>query len=496
MSENPAVEVVERGGLYELRGELRPSSLYNDDLAPTRIEQRTWGVWNIAALWIGMSVCIPTYMLASFMIRAGFHWWEAMLLILSGNLIVLAPMMVNAHAGTKYGIPFPVYLRSAFGLKGANVPAILRAGVACGWFGIQTWIGGKAIGDLVVLMLPSAASLNATFLGITLLYWLSFLGFWAVNMWIVWRGVDSIKWLESFSAPFLLLIGAALLAWALKKGIDHGGVGKLFDVVAVKGAKRPGPLDYFGWLTAMVGYWATLSLNIPDFTRFAKSQRDQMLGQLLGLPTTMVAFSMIGVLVTSATVLVFGRAIADPVELVKVLSTGPGGRLLGPIALFALAIATLSTNIAANVVSPANDISNLAPNRVSFRTAGMITGVIGIVILPWKLLDVYQGWLVTYSGLLGAVGGVIVAHYLVIERCQLALAELYSAESRYRYSGGFNITAIVSLFVGIAIPLVGRVVSALAFLFAGGWFFSFITAFVVYIGLTNARSRSPKRRTP
>lgn len=471
MKDKPAVHVVEKDGLYELRGDLAPSWLFNDDLAPTKLSQRTWGTWNIAALWIGMSVCIPTYMLASFMIGAGFYWWEAMLLILSGNLIVLMPMMVNAHAGTKYGIPFPVYLRSAFGLRGANVPAILRAGVACGWFGIQTWIGGKAIGDLTVLMIPKAASLNGTFLGITLLYWLSFLGFWAINMWIVWRGVDSIKWLESLSAPFLLLIGAALLVWALMKGAAHGGVGKLFEVSAVKTAARPTALGYFGWLTAMVGYWATLSLNIPDFTRFAKSQRDQLLGQLLGLPTTMVAFSLIGVLVTSATLLVFGRAIADPVDLVKELSTGSGGRFLGPIALIALAIATLSTNIAANVVSPANDISNLAPNRVSFRTAGMITGVIGILILPWKLLDVYQGWLVTYSGLLGAVGGVIIGHYLVIERCQLALTELYTEESRYHYVGGFNILALVALAAGILVPLLGRLSQSTAFLFAGGWFF-------------------------
>lgn len=501
--------------MFELSATLEPSRLYNSDLAPTTMAQRTWSRWNIAALWVGMSVCIPTYMLASFMISAGIPWVHAMGLVLFGNLIVLLPMMINAHAGTKYGIPFPVYLRTAFGFNGANVPALMRAAVACGWFGIQTWIGGEAITKVVILLWPGFDDLGggAIFLGLTLPYWIGFLSFWAINMAIVIRGLESIKWMETLAAPFLLLVGLALLGWAFKVGLSNGGIGVLFANVPVGKTKAPGALAYFAWLTGMVGYWATLALNIPDFTRFAKSQRDQLQGQLIGMPTTMVLFAFIGVVVTAATALAFGKPIWNPVDLVARLSAETGSSLLGVVALIALAVATLSTNIAANVVSPANDISNLAPQLISFRTAGIITGLIGVCIMPWKLLDQYQGWLLTYSGVLGAVGGVIICDYVLINRWQVDLAALYQADSRYAYSGGFNVRALVALFLGIATPLVHhlslgvavtmvtvgnepwnvrvltKAVGGVPLLASGSWFFSFLAAFIVYYGLMAKRKR-------
>jgi NCS1 family nucleobase:cation symporter-1 len=472
--------------MVELKEPLPPSRLVNEHLAPSGIADRTWGTWNIAALWVGMSVCIPTYMLAASMIEAGMNWWQSLLAILVGNAIVLVPLVVNAHAGTRYGIPFPVYARASFGVTGAHIPSLLRSVVACGWFGIQTWIGGLAFDVLIGLLWPGWSDLGGewTFMGYGLSQYLSFLLFWAFNLYFVWAGTESIRWMETFAAPFLILGGLALLAWAVSA---TGGLGRILsesDALIRSTETRSLPAFVFGlfvpWVTAMVGYWATLSLNIPDFTRYAKSQRDQALGQALGLLTTMPLFSFIGVAVTSATLILFGEAIWNPVDLVARL-TGSGSQvLLGFVAMFVIVVATLSTNIAANVVAPANSFSNLAPRRISFRMGGLIAGLVGILIFPWKLLDAYQTWLITYSGLLGAVGGVIVCDYLVVRRGVLDLPGLYADEGPYRYDRGVNRNAVVALVAGVLVALVGLLHPGLAFLFNGAWFSAAAASFVLY----------------
>ena len=385
----------------------------NPDLAPTTLAQRRWGVKDIAALWISMSACIPTYMIASSLIAEGMNWWQAVLTIFLGNTIVLVPMIMNAHAGTKYGIPFPIYCRASFGILGANVPALLRALVACGWFGIQTWIGGGAIYQILAIYVPAWKELAPIAgLGINAAQLVCFLAFWAVNMIVIWMGINSIRVLLNIKAPLLIVLGLALLAWAYYAADGFGPMlaqPSQFD----PGQPKAGQFweFFFPALTGMIGFWATLSLNIPDFSRYAKSQRDQMLGQALGLPPTMALYSFIGVAVTSATVTIYGHAIWDPVE---VLSQFRDPFVLS-IGMLSLCLATLATNIAANVVGPANDFSHLWPRRISFRTGGLITGVLGILIQPWKLIAdptsyIYL-WLVAYSPLLGAVGGILIADY-------------------------------------------------------------------------------------
>ncbi len=473
-------------GLVALDAPLPPGFLVNDDIAPTPRDARTWSLWHIASLWVGMSVCIPTYMLASSMIEAGMNWWQSLLTILLGNTIVLVPLVIHAHAGTRYGIPFPVFARAPFGWKGAHVPSLLRSVVACGWFGIQTWIGGLAIHAMITLITPGWVELGGgwTFMGYTLGHYLSFFAFWLLNMHFAWRGTESIKWLETVAAPFLLLIGLALLAWAVSR---VGGVGAMLrGSEALAGAQasaaggRPFVLALFvPWLTAMVGYWATLSLNIPDFTRYAASQRDQVLGQALGLLTTMPLFAFVGIAVTSATVVLYGEAVWNPIDLVARL-TADSSPWLGVLAMAVLALATLSTNIAANVVAPANSFSNLAPRRISFRAGGMIAGVIGIFIFPWKLLDAYQTWLISYSGLLGAVGGVLVCDYWWVRRFRLTLPDLYSETGAYAYGDGVNRSAMVALGAGIAVALAGKLHPSVSFLFDGAWFSAAIVSFTVY----------------
>ncbi|HEV2131067.1 MAG TPA: NCS1 family nucleobase:cation symporter-1, partial [Longimicrobiaceae bacterium] len=472
---SPAVELTE---------ELPPGSLINADLAPTRLAGRTWNLWHIASLWVGMSVCIPTYMLAASMVQAGMSWRQSLLVILLGNAIVWVPLVINAHAGTRYGIPFPVYARASFGISGAHVPALLRAVVACGWFGIQTWIGGLAIHTLLGILWPGWLALGggSTFMGYTLPHFLSFLAFWAVNMYFVWKGSESIKWLETLAAPFLIAAGIALLWWA---AAQVGGIGTILreaDALTQEQRTLGFPTFLSGlflpWLTAMVGYWATLSLNIPDFTRYARSQRDQAVGQALGLLTTMPLFAFIGVAVTGATLILYGEAIWNPVELVARLAEERGSPLLGLLAMLVIALATLSTNIAANVVAPANTFSNLSPRRISFRAGGLIAGVIGILIFPWLLLEMYQGWLISYSGLLGAAGGVILCDYVLVRRGRLALRDLYLEEGVYRYQGGVNVRAMAALAAGVAVALLGLVHPRLAFLFDGAWFSATAVAFV------------------
>ncbi len=442
-------------------------SLYNEDLAPIPVEKRTWGTYNYASLWVAMSVCIPTYMLASGLIAGGMAWWQAIGTILLGNLIVLVPMLLNAHAGTKYGIPFPVFVRASFGVRGANVPAVLRALVACGWFGIQTWIGGQAIFAMLSILWPGKGSV-----------WVCFVIFWGLNLGVIWRGIDTIKFLEGIAAPFMLCVGLLLLWWVTSQA---GGLGPVLSTPSKFKSTGEFLKFFVPSLTGMVGFWATVALNIPDFTRYAKSQKAQALGQALGLPAAMTLYSFIGVAVTSASVVIFGQPIWDPV----VLLTRFHRPVVAFIALVALLIATLNTNVAANVVSPSNDFSNLNPRRISFRTGGLITGVIGILMMPWKLLgdfsDYIFGWLVGYSGLLGPIAGIMIADYFILRKCELDVNALYRADGKYSYTRGVNWNAVVALAAGIAVALIGLVVPSLRWLYDYAWFVGFFVAGILYL---------------
>ena len=475
---------------------LEASPLYNADLAPVPPARRTWRVGSFAALWISMSACIPTYMLASSLIGGGMNWSQAILTIFLGNLIVVVPMILNAHAGTRYGIPFPVFCRASFGTVGANVPALLRAFVACGWFGIQTWIGGAAIYKIVGVFVPALTAAGATtFLGITLPEFLCFLFFWGINMFVVYKGIESIRLLLNIKAPLLIALGLALLAWAYQAA---GGFGPILSQPSAFAPGQPKAGQFMAFfipgLTGMIGFWATLSLNIPDFSRYARSQRDQIIGQALGLPLTMALYAFIGVAVTSATTIIYGKTIWDPVDVLTHF-TNP---IVLVVAMFALCLATLATNIAANVVSPANDFAHLAPRKISFRLGGLITGIIGMLMMPWKLVADPTGyiftWLLGYSALLGPIGGIMIADYFIIRRRRLNVPALYDAKGEYSYTNGFSIIALIALTVAVLPNLPGFLVNVklldatavppfLVALYSYAWFVGFGIAFVVYITL-------------
>ena len=585
----------EEHGLVELTEPLPLNSLTNADIAPTPIAARTWNWWHIASLWVGLAVCIPTYMLAAGLITAGMSWGQAVGTILLGNAIVLVPMMLNAHAGTRYGVPFPVLIRASFGLSGAHIPSLSRAVVACGWFGIQTWVGGKAIYELVKLVYPDIAGwgegLRATF-GINGGELACFLAFWAVHMWFVYAGTESIKWLETASAPILILVGVCLLVWAVQEG---GGLGTVLDkshlftkpslvasaqnggvvaelsvlanpdgspraremryagsaadlaeqpwtpvesrfsaalpvdatpiVVAIRdGAGHSAVLTapvraagqtggswlltvFFPLLTAMVGYWATLSLNIPDLMRYARSQKDQAVGQILGLPTTMTFYAFVGIVATCASIIVFPEVLVPsqaPWDPVALLSHFQQPVLLA-VSLLSLVIATITTNIAANVVAPANGISNLAPDKISYKVGGYITGVIGILMMPWKLLENVGAyiftWLIGYSALMGGIAGVMICDYWFLRGARLEVRDLYRPDGvypRWRWQGivAFVLGVLPNVpgFLHAASTPGGRVADPGFFdsVYAYAWFVSFGLSFIIYAVLTTGERR---RRT-
>jgi len=459
---------------------IESSPLYNPDLAPVSAERRNWGTYSFAALWVSMSVNILTYMLAASLIQGGMDWKQAVATVFLGNTIVLVPMLLNSHPGARYGIPFPVLARASFGVLGANVAAVLRAFVACGWFGIQTWIGGEAINTLIVTLYPSWTNVPRGSA-------ICFMVFWAINLAVILKGIEYIRFLQGISAPVLLAVGVLLLVWAYRAA---GGFGPMVSAQSRFGSYSDFVKFLIPALNGTVGFWATVSLNIPDFTRFARSQRQQVIGQALALPATMTIYSLIGILVTSATVVIYGTAIWDPVQLLS--------RFHSPVAvvisLLAILLATLNVNIGANVVSPANDFSNLWPRKISFRMGGVMTCFMGIALMPWKLLADYRtfilGWLGGYAAFLGPVAGIMICDYFLIRRRVLLVDDLYLRGCAYEYSGGFNWFAVIALALGAGTALVGLVVPSLRMLYDYSWFVGFAVAFLSYYFLMRLQHRT------
>ncbi len=480
---------------------IRDSRFYNDELAPVPVEKRTWNTYNYTALWMGMAFCIPSYSLAAGLILIGMNWLQAFLTITLANLVVLVPMLLNSHAGTRYGIPFPVYSRAVYGVRGANLAAILRGLVACGWFGIQTWIGGQA--TFVILgKLMGDSWLNAPAIGDqpwTL--WLCFALFWVVQMVIIWRGMNAVKWLENWSAPLLAVCMVILAIWIVSKA---GGVGEILSQESKLGWGGGFWKVFAPSLMGMIAFWATLSLNIPDFTRFASNQRRQTIGQILGLPTSMSFIAILSIVITSGAVEIYGDALGsdvnelfNPVNLINQFDS-TAAVLIG---LLVVIIATISTNLAANVVSPSYDFSNAAPKVISFRIGGLITGVLGVVIMPWKLIsdpNIYIfAWLQFYGGVLAAVAGVLIAGYWVRYRTRLDLADLYLEGGRYWFSTGWNWKALVATVVGAVIAVGGAyggpfpadgVIPFLKGVYDYSWLVGLVAGFAVYWALSITRT--------
>ncbi|MBV8758413.1 MAG: NCS1 family nucleobase:cation symporter-1 [Deltaproteobacteria bacterium] len=474
-------EIRHADGRVELRdpGVVAGSPLFNHDLAPVAVKDRTWNTWDYGALWVSMAHCIPTYTLASGMIAAGMAWWQALLTILVGNLIVLVPILLNSHPGTKYGIPFPVFARAAYGTYGANFPALMRAIVACGWFGINAWFGGLALQTFFVTLWPGWATLLGTIHGEAGTVWVSFLLFWGLNILVIFKGMDVLRRVERWAAPYVLVMTAILVGWAIWRA---GGLGPILSRTSFDESAAHTTL----WavlipsLTGTIAFWSTLSLNMPDFTRFGRSQREQVVGQSIALPSTMTVFAAMGIVITSASAVIYGKPVWNPIDLASHFSS----RIVVGIATFTAVIATLAVNIAANVVSPANDFANAFPKRINFKIGGLITGILGIAMMPWELVkDAHRyldGWLGGYGGALGTVAGVLIVDYWIIRKKELDLHSLYSVDGIYRYRNGWNTAAVVATLGGMFCALPGAFIHAFAPLYQWSWFVGFFVAGALY----------------
>ncbi len=475
-------------GRVELRApeELRGSRLHNEDLAPVPVGKRTWTTWDYAALWISMAHSPPTYTLASGMISRGMNWWEALLTILIGNLIVLVPILLNSHAGTKYGIPYPVFARAAYGTTGANLPALMRALIACGWFGISTWIGGHALQVFFVSIYPGWHDLAGTINGYPGTQWVSFLLFCAIHVVVIYRGMELVRRIERFAAPFVLVLTAILLVWAIRAADGLG------PIMAQRGTWKEFFPVFIPALTGTIGIWSTLALNMPDFTRYGRSQREQAVGQVVALPSTMTVFAGMGIIITSATAIIYGAPIWDPIELAGRFDN----RLIVGIAMVTIVVSLLAVNIAANVVSTANDLANLFPNRINFARGGLIACVVGILMMPWKLYEnperYIYGWLVGYSGSVGSIAGVLIVDYWILRRTELDLHSLYTPDGAYRYTNGWNIPAVVATLVGTGVALLGAFWSPMRPIYDWSWFIGIGLSGGLYWTMMRSRILRPR----
>jgi nucleobase:cation symporter-1, NCS1 family len=466
--------------------ELHGSRLYNEDLAPVPIAKRTWTTWDYAALWISMAHCPPTYTLAAGMISRGMNWWEALLTILVGNLIVLVPIVLNSHAGTKYGIPYPVFARAAYGTTGANLPALMRALIACGWFGICAWIGGHALQVFFVSIYPGWHDLAGTIRGYPGTQWVSFLLFCVIHIVIIYRGMELVRRIERFAAPFVLVLTAILLVWAVRAADGLG------PILAQRGTWTEFFPVFIPALTGAIGIWSTLALNMPDFTRYGRSQSAQAVGQMVALPSTMTVFAAMGIVITSATVIIYGVPIWDPI----VLASKFDSPLIVCIAMVTIMISLIAVNIAANVVSTANDLTNMFPKKINFARGGLICCAIGIMMMPWELYEnperYIYGWLVGYSGSVGSIAGVLIVDYWILRRTELDLKALYTPDGAYRYTKGWNIPAVVATLAGTAVALLGALWPPMRPIYNWSWFIGTGLSGALYWTLMQSRMPLPR----
>jgi NCS1 family nucleobase:cation symporter-1 len=457
--------------------DLRNSPRYNDDIAPTRAEQRTWTRWNVASLWVGMAICVPTYTLGGVLTAYfGLSVSEALWTIFVANIIVLVPLTLNAYPGTRYGIPCPVVLRASFGIIGSNVPSLIRALVACGWFGIQTLFGGIAIHLMLAAMFDGWAALGGT--GEVI----GFFIFWVANVVVVIRGSESIKHLEALAAPLLLLVAVALFLWAMPKI----SISEVLAVPANRPAGAPVGSYFMAALTAMVGFWATLSLNIPDFSRFARSQRAQVTGQIIGLPLTMFLFAGLGVVLTAASAELVGETVSDPINLI--------GKIDSPfwvvVSMLIIILATISTNTAANIVSPTNVFQNVAPRYINENRGVILTGIVGIALMSWELLiklgwlesdvsleSLYSNWLVGYSSLLGPIAGIMVVDYFLIKKQSYDLLALYQDNAGYP---AWNRSGFIAFLIPVGLTIIAITTGKLSWFYTYGWFTGSILGGLIY----------------
>jgi NCS1 family nucleobase:cation symporter-1 len=490
-------------------------TLYNEDLRPIHPKMRTWKVRVYLTLWVAMCMNAATLTLAASLIALGMNWIQALMTIVLANLIVLIPMLLNSHVGAKHGISFPVFARAAYGVRGANLPAVMRGLVACGWFGIQTWFGGLginlALGATIGPSWSEAPPLDLGIIGTVPLTTLaSYFVCLVAQVVIIYKGFESLRRFQAIAAP--IVVGAVVMlivVLLVKTGGDLGPV-----------VSQPSQLGWGAhfWLAvfpislmANIAFWSTLSLNMPDFTRFAENQQAQRRGQAWGLPTTMLVVSLMAIIATSLASQHYGVS-ASELWNPDVLVSHFGNRIAVIVGALAIVVSSVQTNMAANLVSPALDFANAMPKFITFRRGVLVSVALGTLLLPWKLLASPEAyvfvWLGFYGGIMGAVGGILVADYWLVRRTELRVPDLFVLDGHYHFNRGWNVRAVIATAVGAFVAVGGAysavgadgqktgpfpadgIVPLLRPVYDYNWVVAFLVAMATYWVLASHRSDS------
>ena len=498
---------ISNGELIELSSdaeqELKRSKYYNEDLAPTKLNDRKWEMKDVADLWIGLSISIPALALAASLVSLGVSPLLSIINVILGNLIVLIPIQLNSHVGTRYGIPYPIYARLTFGPVGAHLSSISRSIVGCGWAAIQSWVGGGAIAVLFGTMIPFFSDQNATISlpgndQVMIGQLIGFFIFVFICGFIAYKGMSNIKIVQNIGGPLLIVFILGLCIWSVTTISSTGH--SIFELFTAGNnmelINRNGGFAfvYLAGLTGYIAYWGTIALNIPDFSRNAKSQKVQFGGQLIGMPAPMAICATVGALFAQATLYRYGEVSFDPTSVFYYVDN----KIVIVLCSIGVIIATLTTCVAANIVAPANGWSSLAPQKISYKKGVIITLFISVFITqPWFIYGSGSAyifsWLNNYGTIIAPVAAILCADYFVCKKKRIDIYSLYKGnDGRYRYRNGWNWCAIIAWIVSFLLPLLGNTIFSFAssgrsmpdvldMIAANGYLFSFALAFIIYV---------------
>jgi NCS1 family nucleobase:cation symporter-1 len=467
-------------------GDVDPA-LSNGDLAPTPPSQRTWSAWHYAALWMGMVHSAFGFAVLGGMIAGGMSAWQALFVVLIANLVQLGFMVLTGRVGARYGIPYAVWARTTFGTFGANVPAVTRGIVAIGWFGVQSYLGATAINALLVTVFESWRNFDHVIGGVAANLWVAMILYWAVNFVVIRHGMETVRRFESWAGPAVFVVMVPALIWAVGQ---MDGLGPVFTESSRY--ESTGSFLLHGFLPGVALFvsasWATMVLNLPDLTRFARSNRAQVRGTVIGLPLATVVFYLMAAIIVSGTQAATGKLIWNPADVLIAIDI-PAFTIVGALLI---AVATLSVNVAANLVSPAYDITNLLPRVFTFKRAASLAIVLGFVYMPWKLMedpDTLFRVLNNVGAIIGPATGIMLADFYVVRKRRIDVGALYRRHDRYWAQGGYNLVSLAVLAVVSGFCLLGQLIDPIAWSYDYAWFVGVGLGFVLHLATVLAIKR-------
>ena len=460
------------------------SNVYSEDSKPLEDSQRDWTTWSMASLWIGIMVSIPVYMLAGGLIASGMSWIQSIFTIVLGHTLVMIPAVLLGHFGTKYGIGFPLLSKLVFGPKGNIFPTLIRAFLGCFWFGVQSWIGGTAINLIIIKIIPH-------FEGNFVIQFISYIIFLIINTYIAFNGIKALKILEQFSAPILIILSLSVLIWAYKIA---GGFSKIFNYSYLNSDNNFIQI-FFPALTSMIAFDSTIAINISDYTKNIKKQRQQVIGQFLGAPLMTAFIVFVGVCGTIGAQIKFGEMIWNPADLVAKFDNP----IIVIIFSIFIIIATMTTNIPANLIPPCIIFSNIWTKLFTYKKAIFFVLAISIIVMPWKVLENPNNYIFEVNGalatFLGPMTGIYLSSYWYQYKTNICLFELYITDGgKYFYHNGWNIDAMTILFISTLTVLIGKFVKLpiLKYLYESSYVFGLLISFILYA--ITVKITSSKRR--